>query len=94
LEQLYLFDDNAIEEMKMGELFAPMHLVILLIIGGIWGIVFVVPFWQIFKKAGLPAPLSLLMVFPLVNLVMLYVLAFSTWKVVPSSGVPSQSGWQ
>ena len=73
----------------MGELFQPMHLVILLLVGGIWGIVFIVPFWQIFKKAGLPAPLSLLMVFPLVNLAMLYVLAFSTWKVVPTNGATS-----
>jgi hypothetical protein len=43
----------------------------------------IVPFWQIFKKAGMSGAMSLLMAIPLVNLVMLYVLAFSDWKVVP-----------
>jgi hypothetical protein len=69
----------------MGELFQPMHLLVILIISVMSGVIFVVPFWQIFKKAGLPAPLSLLMVFPFVNLIMIYVLAFSTWNVVPRS---------
>jgi hypothetical protein len=45
----------------------------------------IVPFWQIFKKAGMAPGLSFLIVIPLVNLVMLYVLAFSEWKVVPVS---------
>ena len=44
----------------------------------------IVPYWQIFKKAGFPAPLALLMFIPLINLIMLYVLAFSRWKVVPA----------
>lgn len=43
----------------------------------------IIPFWVIFKKAGLGGPLSLLMLIPLVGIVMLYVLAFSRWKVVP-----------
>jgi len=47
-------------------------------------VILVIPFWQIFKKAGLGAALSLLMWIPLVNLIMLYVLAFSRWKVVPA----------
>lgn len=49
----------------------------------VWAIV-IVPFWQIFKKAGLTPALSLLMILPLVNLVMLYVLAFSRWNVIPA----------
>jgi Na+/proline symporter len=48
-----------------------------------WAIV-LVPFWQIFKKAGMTPALSLLMILPLVNLVMLYVLAFSRWNVIPA----------
>jgi hypothetical protein len=44
----------------------------------------IVPFWVIFKKAGLGGPLSLLMLIPFVGIVMLYVLAFSRWKVVPA----------
>lgn len=43
----------------------------------------IVPYWQIFKKAGFPAPLALLMFVPLANIVILYVVAFSEWKVVP-----------
>lgn len=49
----------------------------------VWAIL-IVPFWQIFKKAGFSPALSLLMILPLVNLVMLYVLAFSRWRVVPA----------
>lgn len=45
--------------------------------------IIIIPFWQIFKKAGMSGALSLLMALPLVNLVMIYVLAFSEWKVVP-----------
>jgi hypothetical protein len=67
----------------MGELFTPVHLLVLLVVGGFWAVVLVIPFWQIFKKAGMAPLLSLLMVFPLVNLIMLYVLAFSPWKVTP-----------
>ena len=48
-----------------------------------WALI-IVPFWQIFKKSGMGGPLSLLMVLPLVNVVMLYILAFSRWKVVPA----------
>lgn len=52
---------------------------------GILGVaLIIVPFWVIFKKAGLGGPLSLLMLIPLVGIVMLYVLAFSRWKVVPA----------
>ena len=39
----------------------------------------ILPFWFIFKKAGYPQWLGLLMVVPIVNLAMLYLLAFSDW---------------
>lgn len=39
----------------------------------------VVPFWFIFGKAGYTPWLSLLMIVPVVNVVMLYVLAFAEW---------------
>jgi len=45
--------------------------------------IYIVPFWFIFKKAGFSPWLCLLLVLPLVNIVMLYVLAFTDWKVVP-----------
>ncbi len=45
--------------------------------------VIIVPFWFIFLKAGYSKWLSLLMVIPLLNLILLYFLAFSKW---PNSG--------
>lgn len=45
----------------------------------------VLPFWRIFAKAGFPAPLSLLMLVPLVNLLMLFVLAFAEWPATRAS---------
>lgn len=42
-------------------------------------IVIVIPFWRIFGKAGYSKWLGLLMVIPLVNVITLYWLAFSTW---------------
>ncbi len=42
------------------------------------------PFWEILRKAGFHPILSLLMLLPLVNLVALYVVAFSPWKPAPA----------
>jgi hypothetical protein len=46
-----------------------------------------IPYWFIFKKAGFSPLLTLLMVVPLVNLFMLYYLAFAQWNVVPAASV-------
>ncbi len=52
---------------------------------GIIGIAaMIIPFWMIFKKAGMSPFLSLLMLIPFAGIVMLYVLAFSRWKVIPA----------
>jgi hypothetical protein len=45
--------------------------------------IFVIPYWKIFSKAGFAGALSLLMIVPLVNLIVLYVVAFSEWKMKP-----------
>lgn len=42
--------------------------------------VFLVPYWKIFSKAGFSGWLSLCMIIPLVNLIVLYYVAFSDWK--------------
>jgi hypothetical protein len=47
--------------------------------------IYIIPFWFIFKKAGFSPWLCLLLILPLVNIVMLYVLAFTDWKVVPTA---------
>jgi hypothetical protein len=60
-------------------------LIILLVIA-----ILIIPFWFICKKAGFTPWLSLLCIIPsLGTLVLLYVLAFAQWKVVP---VP-QAAW-
>jgi hypothetical protein len=53
----------------------PLHLLIL-------AAVIIVPFWQLFSKAGYSGWFSLLMVLPLINLIALYVLAFSDWPAL------------
>ena len=46
--------------------------------------IIIIPLWQICKKAGLSAPLALLEIIPGIgHLIVLYVVAFSQWKVVP-----------
>jgi len=45
----------------------------------------IIPYWMIWKKAGFSPWFSLLTLIPLVNIIALYVLAFSQWRVVPAS---------
>ena len=42
-------------------------------------VILLIPYWRIFRKAGFPPALSLLMILPIVNIIMLYFLAFSEW---------------
>jgi len=70
----------------LDNLFTPTHLVLFLVLPFL---VVLVPFWQIWKKAGFSPLLSLLMMVPVVGIVMLYVLAFTQWKVMPL-----QAGYQ
>jgi ATP-dependent Zn protease len=44
----------------------------------------IAPFWVIFKKAGFEPALSVLMMVPFVNFVLLYIVAFSEWKPAPA----------
>jgi hypothetical protein len=50
----------------------------------------IVPFWFILKKAGFSPWLSLINVVPFGTLILLYVVAFAEWKVIPAS----QIAWQ
>ena len=58
---------------------AILPLIILIIVA-----VVIIPFWFICKKAGFSPWLSLLNLVPLGNLILIYVLAFAQWKVVPA----------
>jgi hypothetical protein len=51
----------------------------------IFGIIVIWPFWKIFSKAGFNGALSLLMLIPLVNIVMIFYLAFSQWPATRGS---------
>ena len=52
--------------------------------------ILIIPFWFICKKAGFSPWLSLLNIIPLGNLILIYVLAFSDWSVMPAP----QAMWQ
>jgi glycopeptide antibiotics resistance protein len=52
--------------------------------------IIIIPFWFILKKAGFSPWLALINIVPFGTLILLYVLAFAGWKVIP---VP-QPGWQ
>jgi hypothetical protein len=68
--------------------FDPTHLAAILIpmmfLGLIFSVVMVIPYWFIFKKAGFSPWLAILMFVPLANIIIVYVVAFSEWKVVPA----------
>ena len=56
------------------------EILLILCIVVIFAIVFLlIPYWRIFKKAGFSPALSFLMILPLVNVVMIYYLAFAEW---------------
>lgn len=51
----------------------------------LYGMLIVVPFFQLWKRTGHNGWISLLMLVPMVNLVMLYVLAFKKWPAIDHS---------
>lgn len=51
---------------------------------GLLSTILVTPFWMIFKKAGFHPAFSLLMMVPVANFILLYVVAFSEWKSAPA----------
>jgi Kef-type K+ transport system membrane component KefB len=64
----------------MGELFTVAHLAIILVMFCIFLPIVILPYWQIFEKAGFAPALRILILFPLINLIVLYYVAFSDWK--------------
>ncbi len=44
--------------------------------------VVILPFWMIFSKAGFPGALALLMLVPVINMVMIFYLAFADWPAL------------
>lgn len=55
--------------------------IILLFLPFAWRLT-IIPFWKICTKAGLPVWLSILMVVPLANIVVPFVIAFTEWPAL------------
>ena len=75
-----MFDPHTLHMLTAMMAIMPLFLLIFVVI-------VMIPYWMIWKKAGFSPWLSLLMLVPLANFIMLYVLAFSEWKVAPVSQV-------
>jgi len=56
-------------------------LVIVLLVALLMLVLTVIIWWKIFSKAGYPGAMGLLMLVPLVNFIMLLVLAFGRWPI-------------
>ncbi|HTB97282.1 MAG TPA: hypothetical protein VK716_09765 [Terracidiphilus sp.] len=73
-------DPEQVQHMAMAIL-AILPVIILIVLA-----ILIVPFWFICKKAGFSPWLSLLCLIPTIGmLILLYVLAFADWKVVPTA---------
>ncbi|MCE5333604.1 MAG: hypothetical protein LLG06_03350 [Desulfobacteraceae bacterium] len=46
------------------------------------GVLALLPFWIIIRRTGLPGPLSLCLLVPVLNLIILYYVAFARWPAV------------
>ena len=79
---LLLWQQNPIDP-EQAKRVAMTFLAILPVVILIGYIVIIVPFWFICKKAGFSPWLSLINIIPLGNVILIYVLAFSEWKVQP-----------
>src|ERR1700680_3715785 len=64
------------------------ELSVILFVGLLWLLCLVVPFWKIFSKAGYPGVMSLMMCVPILNVIMLFFLAFSDWPILRSKSRP------
>lgn len=68
----------------MGDLPLSSHLLVFLVLGAAFVVVFwVVPLWFICRKAGFSPWLTLLNCIPLGNAILLYLLAFAEWQHKP-----------
>ena len=60
----------------------PAELTIIAIIVFISIVIVILPYWKIYSKAGFSGWLSITMIIPLLNVVMLFYLAFADWPVL------------
>jgi len=51
--------------------------------GAVFGVLLtLIPYWKICTKAGFPGPLSLLMLVPIANIILLFYIAFAEWPAL------------
>ena len=60
----------------------PTELILIVIISFFSIAIVIVPYWKIYSKAGFSGWLSITMIIPLINVVMLFYLAFADWPVL------------
>jgi hypothetical protein len=71
------------QQQNFGALMAGMGMVMFLVIAVIFAFIIFL-FWRIFTKAGMSGALAFLLVIPGIgSLIVLCILAFGQWKVVP-----------
>ena len=91
MDQLAIFLQNQIDPEVMRRIFMTI-IPIMFVIYVAAVVIVMVPCWFILRKAGFSPWLSLLCILPsLGTLVLLYVLAFAEWRVLPA---PMQAYWQ
>ena len=56
--------------------------IIFLLVLGIMLVVTVLPFWMICAKAGFPSWYALAILFPILNIILLFFLAFAEWPAL------------
>lgn len=60
-------------------LFSAFIVVIVIVVAMV--VVMIIPYWKIYQRTGQSPALSLLMLVPLVNIIMLFILAFGAWPI-------------
>jgi hypothetical protein len=73
----------------IGHIHSLFFLMFFAFFGVVMSIIMLIPYFFIFKKAGFSPFLALLMFVPIINIAVLYFLAFSRWNVVPAAQVYS-----
>jgi hypothetical protein len=76
-------NEDLMDQSQMQHYFGAFFGVFIIFMLIAWVIV-IIPFWQIYKKAGFPPAIAFLMIVPLANIITLYVVAFSQWKTAPT----------
>jgi MFS family permease len=83
---LALFQDTSDQQQQLGTMMGGIGAGIILV-GVLFFLAiiafFIFLYWRIFTKAGMSGPLALLLLVPFGPIIVLCILAFGQWKVVP-----------